>query len=161
MSIWPFHRAHEPAQRAEPQPLFARQQERSQMSDHPAETPAPEAPQASSSSSTIAGSSASSTSATPAASWTSDHFRAPTAPNDPMLRSALLNVGVQAGVLMLRWQYYAGGCGKRVGLPADTIYQIMTGREEDIGVRALNALAKLLNGKLVVQLVPDDQTRAA
>jgi predicted transcriptional regulator len=78
-----------------------------------------------------------------------------------MLRAALLNVGVQAGVLMLRAGTTPEDVAKRVGLPADTIYQIMTGREEDIGIRALNALAKLLNGKLIIQLVPDDQTRAA
>jgi hypothetical protein len=160
MSIWPFHRAHEPAQRAEPQPLFARHQERSQMSDHLSETPAPEAPKPLPSA-PLPVPPPPPPQATPAASLDLGPFRAPTAPNDPMLRSALLNVGVQAGVLMLRSNTTPEEVARRVGLPADTIYQIMTGREEDIGVRALNALAKLLNGKLVVQLVPDDQTRAA
>jgi hypothetical protein len=71
---------------------------------------------------------------------------------DPALRQALLGVGVQAGMLMMRANTTPEEVAAKVGLPLDLVLSMMTGREPDIGIRAMATIAKHLGGQLVIQL---------
>jgi hypothetical protein len=73
---------------------------------------------------------------------------------DPSLRQALLGVGVQAGMLMMRANTTPEEVAAKVGLPLDLVLSMMTGREPDIGIRAMATIAKHLGGQLVIQLQP-------
>lgn len=71
---------------------------------------------------------------------------------DPALRQALLGAGVQAGILMLRANTTPEEVAAKVGLPLDLVLAMMTGRDPDIGIRAMATIAKHLGGQLVIQL---------
>lgn len=80
---------------------------------------------------------------------------------DGSLRQALLTVGVQAGTLMLRAGTNPDDVAKATGIDINLLLNIMTGREPDVGVRALAALAKHLGGSLMVQMMPPPQPAPA
>jgi hypothetical protein len=71
---------------------------------------------------------------------------------DPALRQALLGLGVQFGALMMRAGTTPEDVAQQTGLNPEMIYQIMTGREANVGVGDLATIAKHLGSSLVIQL---------
>lgn len=68
------------------------------------------------------------------------------------LAHILLALGVQVGMLMIRAGKTPDEVAADVGLSLDLVLQVMTGREPDISVRSLDAVATYLDGQLGVQL---------
>lgn len=84
-------------------------------------------------------------------------FAAP--PADPALRQTLLVIGVQLGMLMLNNRTTPEEVAQKMGVPVEIVYAVMTGCKEDIGLRSLSDLAKMLKGNLLIQLAsPGPQT---
>lgn len=78
---------------------------------------------------------------------------------DPAMRQVLFGIGVQAGMLMMRANTTPEEVAKKIGIDIDLMYLVMTGREPDIGVRALAALAKHLGGQFFLQIIPPASTQ--
>jgi hypothetical protein len=71
------------------------------------------------------------------------------------LRQALLMIGSQITLLMATTGKTPEIVAKDTGIEVDTIYSIMTGKEVDVTVRNLDALASYLGARFVPQVQPN------
>lgn len=82
---------------------------------------------------------------------------------DPGFRRLLLVIGAQVSMQLVRIGMTPEEAASKAGLTPELLYDLMTGREPDVGLQALSALARQLGGEFQCQIAvkPDPQPPAA